>query len=144
MATSLPSSSESNTDSGEIMHDPVEVQNSVLSSEMVAGKYHYNNDENQITNDSKEKSLSRLGPDLSYSHNTAVNNLRGSKKRIDFDDESIESNDDFSLRSSNHFYHSDYDSNDLNRRTRQFEYNEPNDSMSRRPKSHIDLKNTAI
>ena len=139
MASSLPSLTESSTDSGEIMDSPVEMQNSVMSTGTVARGYHHSNDANQLNHDNKEKNVSRLEPDLSHIHNTLGNNLRDSMHNIDFDAESLETNDDFSPQLSNRYDRSEYNSHSFDRRSRQFEYNEPNDRMSRRPQSFIDL-----
>ena len=139
MATSLPSLTESSTDSGEIMDSPVERGNIVLSRGTVARGYHHSSDANQLNNDNKENYSSHLEPDLSHLHNTLGNNLRDSRQHIDFDAKSLETNDDFSPQLSDRCDCSEYNSHSFDRRSRQFEYNEPNDRMSRRPQSFIDL-----
>ena len=139
MATSLPSLTESSTDSGEITDTPVERHNIVLSRGTVARGYHHNSDANQLNNDNKKNNSSRFEPDLSHLHNTLGNNLRHSRQRIDFDAMSLVTNDDFSPQLSNRYDRSEYNSHSFDRRSRQFEYNEPNDRISRRPQSFIDL-----
>ena len=119
MATSLPSSTESETDSDGGRDSPVEMRHSNLTVPHPAG---FNNkDEYQLDSHSQEKNFDHSNSGFGRPRPATDNITRRSRQNNDFDESNFGINDAIPNHSSNHLHNTAHNNHDVIRRNQHFD-----------------------
>ena len=139
MASSLPSLTESDTDSDEYRDQQDEMQNRIQCGRM-ANSQCYDKNEYQTNDYNHENNFNSLNASPRSSSYISENEIRRTGQGIDINLASLEANDDSLDLPPNQDRHlGSYNTHNMNRRGRQLEYNDSNNRTGRRPNSYIDL-----